>query len=129
MAIERKQAEGAPKRVLLVGWDAADWQMIHPLIEQGLMPTTAALMERGAWGNLATLRPILSPILWNFRRHGKACPAAWRLRFHRAGPGWRPGPAHHKHQPQVQGAVEYPYPVRPKDQCGRLVRLAPRGAH
>jgi tetratricopeptide (TPR) repeat protein len=57
--------------VLLIGWDAADWQMIRPLMNQGLMPTTAALVERGAWGNLATLRPILSPMLWNSIATGK----------------------------------------------------------
>lgn len=67
----RRCSENSPKRVLLVGWDAADWQLIQPLIEKGLMPTTAALMERGAWGNLATTRPILSPMLWNTIATGK----------------------------------------------------------
>lgn len=71
MKIERSQSAGRPKRVLLIGWDAADWQMINPLIEQGLMPTLASLIERGAWGNLATLRPILSPLLWNTVATGK----------------------------------------------------------
>ncbi|MEM6799421.1 MAG: alkaline phosphatase family protein, partial [Planctomycetota bacterium] len=71
MSVERRQPEGAPRRVLLVGWDAADWQMIHPLIERGMMPTLASLIERGAWGNLATLRPILSPSLWNSVATGK----------------------------------------------------------
>ena len=54
-----------PRRVLLVGWDAADWQMIRPLLAQGLMPTLAAFLARGSSGDLATTRPILSPILWN----------------------------------------------------------------
>lgn len=57
--------------MLLIGWDAADWQMIDPLMKQGLMPTLSSLMERGAWGNLATLRPILSPMLWNTVATGK----------------------------------------------------------
>jgi predicted AlkP superfamily phosphohydrolase/phosphomutase/tetratricopeptide (TPR) repeat protein len=68
---EPQRTEGRPKRVLLVGWDAADWQMIHPLIEQGLMPTTASLIGAGSWGNLATTRPILSPMLWNTIATGK----------------------------------------------------------
>ncbi|WP_425395243.1 tetratricopeptide repeat protein [Aeoliella sp.] len=67
----RRRSENSPARVLLVGWDAADWQMIHPLVQQGLMPTTAALLQRGAWGNLATTRPILSPMLWNTIATGK----------------------------------------------------------
>ncbi len=53
------------KKVLLIGWDAADWQMINPLIERGWMPALKSLMDRGVWGNIATLQPILSPMLWN----------------------------------------------------------------
>jgi predicted AlkP superfamily phosphohydrolase/phosphomutase/tetratricopeptide (TPR) repeat protein len=71
MAIMRRRSESSPKRVLLIGWDAADWQMIHPLVDQGLMPTMRSLMQEGAWGNLATIRPILSPILWNTIATGK----------------------------------------------------------
>lgn len=71
MLPERRRTENSPARVLLIGWDAADWQMIRPLIDQGLMPTTAALLQRGAWGNLATTRPILSPMLWNTIATGK----------------------------------------------------------
>jgi tetratricopeptide (TPR) repeat protein len=67
----RAIAPGLPRRVLLVGWDAADWQMIEPLLAQGLMPTLARFLERGASGNLATTRPILSPILWNTIATGK----------------------------------------------------------
>lgn len=67
----RIKTEGSPKRVLLVGWDAADWQLIHPLVERGLMPTLAGMMQRGVWGNLATIRPILSPLLWNTIATGK----------------------------------------------------------
>ena len=26
------------RRVLLVGWDAANWQVIHPLLDAGRMP-------------------------------------------------------------------------------------------
>lgn len=71
MILERRRTATSPDRVLLVGWDAADWQMIRPLMERGLMPTTKALLEGGAWGNIATTRPILSPILWNTIATGK----------------------------------------------------------
>lgn len=71
MAPERRRAAESPDRVLLIGWDAADWQIIQPLVDQGLMPTTKALLESGAWGNLATTRPILSPMLWNTIATGK----------------------------------------------------------
>jgi predicted AlkP superfamily phosphohydrolase/phosphomutase/tetratricopeptide (TPR) repeat protein len=58
-------------KVLLIGWDAADWEQISPLIEEGLMPTLDALINRGVMGNLATLQPILSPMLWNSVATGK----------------------------------------------------------
>ncbi len=57
--------EKLAKKVLLVGWDAADWKIINPLLDQGLMPTLEDFVNHGVMGNLATLHPILSPMLWN----------------------------------------------------------------
>src|SRR2546430_8341636 len=59
------------RKVLLIGWDAADWEHINPLLEEGLMPTLDALINRGVMGNLATLQPVLSPMLWNSVATGK----------------------------------------------------------
>lgn len=58
-------------KVLLIGWDAADWKVIHALVEQGKMPHTAKLIERGVMGDLATLHPVLSPMLWTSIATGK----------------------------------------------------------
>src|SRR5712671_804626 len=63
--------EAQQRRVLLIGWDAADWEHITPLPEEGLMPTLDSLINRGVMGNLATLQPILSPMLWNSVATGK----------------------------------------------------------
>lgn len=71
MTIARTKSDRLPRRVLLVGWDAADWQMLDPLLAQGLMPTLAGFLARGARGNLATTQPMLSPILWNTIATGK----------------------------------------------------------
>jgi len=51
------------QKILIVGWDAADWKMIHPLMDRGLMPATKALVEGGVMANLTTLSPVLSPML------------------------------------------------------------------
>src|SRR5579863_1578234 len=59
------------RKVLLIGWDAADWKLINPLLDKGLMPTLDAFVNHGVMGNLATLRPILSPMLWNSIATGK----------------------------------------------------------
>jgi predicted AlkP superfamily phosphohydrolase/phosphomutase len=42
------------RKVLLIGWDAADWKHITPPLEQGLMPTLDEFINRGVIGNLAT---------------------------------------------------------------------------
>jgi predicted AlkP superfamily phosphohydrolase/phosphomutase/tetratricopeptide (TPR) repeat protein len=59
------------RKVLLIGWDGADWEHIHPLLDAGMMPTLEALINRGTIGNLATLQPVLSPMLWNSVSTGK----------------------------------------------------------
>ncbi len=58
-------------KVLLIGWDAADWEMIDPLIEGKQMPALARLIGGGVRGNLATLQPVLSPMLWTSIATGK----------------------------------------------------------
>jgi hypothetical protein len=52
------------RKVLLIGWDAADWKVIHPLMDAGKMPALKHLVETGASGNLASLDPPMSPIMW-----------------------------------------------------------------
>ncbi len=58
-------------RVLFIGWDAADWQVIHPLLDNGLMPNLRRLVEEGVMGNLASMSPMLSPVLWTTIATGK----------------------------------------------------------
>jgi predicted AlkP superfamily phosphohydrolase/phosphomutase/tetratricopeptide (TPR) repeat protein len=64
-------SQSADRRLLLIGWDAADWQIIHPLIDAGLMPNLERLINTGTMGNLASLSPMLSPILWTSIATGK----------------------------------------------------------
>ena len=61
----------APRKVLLVGWDAADWKVASPLMDRGEMPMLAKLVSTGVMGNLATLEPVLSPLLWTSVATGK----------------------------------------------------------
>ena len=58
-------------RVLLIGWDAADWKVINPLMDAGKMPNVQRLVENGAMAQIATLRPLLSPMLWTSIATGK----------------------------------------------------------
>ncbi len=59
------------RRVLLIGWDAADWQVINPLMDAGKMPHLEKLVNGGVIGNLATLNPPLSPMMWTSIATGK----------------------------------------------------------
>ena len=51
-------------RVLLVGWDGADWNVIDPLLARGELPHLQGLMRRGLAARLRTVAPVLSPVIW-----------------------------------------------------------------
>jgi predicted AlkP superfamily phosphohydrolase/phosphomutase/predicted Zn-dependent protease len=61
----------AKNKILLVGWDAADWKVINELMDAGKMPALQSLVERGTMGNMRTLHPPLSPMLWTSIATGK----------------------------------------------------------
>ncbi len=61
----------AKPRVLVVGWDSADWRLLRPLMARGRMPVLRRLVETGASGNLAAIEPTLSPIVWTSLATGK----------------------------------------------------------
>lgn len=58
-------------KVLLIGWDGADWKVINPLLDAGKMPNLERLINSGVMGNLSTLYPPLSPMLWTSIATGK----------------------------------------------------------
>jgi predicted AlkP superfamily phosphohydrolase/phosphomutase len=53
-----------PRKVLLIGWDAADWKIINPLLAEGGMDGIRSLMDGGIHGNLATLEPQAAQIFF-----------------------------------------------------------------
>jgi predicted AlkP superfamily phosphohydrolase/phosphomutase/tetratricopeptide (TPR) repeat protein len=59
------------QKLIFVGWDAADWKAINPLMDAGRMPHLRSLVERGVMGRVATLNPPLSPMLWTSIATGK----------------------------------------------------------
>jgi len=42
------------QKLLLVGWDSADWKIIHPLFDSNELPGFARLVETSTSGNLTT---------------------------------------------------------------------------
>ena len=59
------------KKLLLIGWDAADWKLIGPLMAKGLMPALKSLIKEGVYGNMSTMNPPFSPMLWTSVATGK----------------------------------------------------------
>lgn len=50
--------------IAILGLDGATWDVIDPLMAQGKLPCLAGLMQRGAYGRMATLPQYTSPSLW-----------------------------------------------------------------
>jgi arylsulfatase A-like enzyme len=65
-------ASAAPARVLVVGVDGGSWNVIDPLLAAGELPHLAALIERGASAELATVEPVTSPVVWTSIATGRS---------------------------------------------------------
>lgn len=64
-----KKAPG-PK-VLVLGLDGADFEIIKPLSEAGRLPNITKLMKSGVYGELKSIEPTLSPVIWTSIATGK----------------------------------------------------------
>ena len=58
-------------KTILLGLDGLDWQLLRPLMARGELPAFQYLAAKGVTGNLHTLEPTLSPMLWNSIATGK----------------------------------------------------------
>ncbi len=69
------------QRLLIVGWDAADWILIDRLFAAGKLPNLRRLVEAGTRADLGTLEPKLSPLLWTSIATGKTADKHGVLNF------------------------------------------------
>jgi tetratricopeptide (TPR) repeat protein len=63
-AAELARAARPGRRVLFVGLDGGDWQLLDGYMADGTMPNLAALVRQGRSGVLQTIQPPLSPLVW-----------------------------------------------------------------
>ncbi len=54
----------APSRVIVIGLDAADWDILNPLLEAGRLPNIQKLIDGGVSAKLETVEPSLSAVVW-----------------------------------------------------------------
>jgi tetratricopeptide (TPR) repeat protein len=73
--LSSKKVSYMPGRLLLVEWDAADWSVLHPLIDSGKMPALNRLVEAGVSGELSSIQPLEPALLCASMMTGKR---AWR---------------------------------------------------
>ena len=66
------RAEKPKSRVLLVGVDAGEWDVLGPLLNEGKIPNFARMRDQGSAGKLRSLEPLTkSPIIWASIATGK----------------------------------------------------------
>jgi len=58
-------------RVLYVGLDAADWEIIDEMAARGELPTFRRLQREGVRADLLSYDPMMSPILWTTALTGR----------------------------------------------------------
>jgi len=65
------------KRLAIIGWDGATWDLLEGLIASGQLPNLGALRRESVWGTLASVRPPVTAPAWvtlatgvNPGRHG-----------------------------------------------------------
>jgi tetratricopeptide (TPR) repeat protein len=63
-ALVRTRRAGADARVIVVGLDGADWQLLDGYMAAGTMPELARLVREGRPGVLRSIVPPLSPLVW-----------------------------------------------------------------
>ncbi len=59
------------KKFLLIGWDAADWKILNPLMDAGELPALNQLVETGVVGELMACQPLNTAALWTSVATGK----------------------------------------------------------
>src|SRR5262245_26516417 len=60
-----------PGRVIVLGLDGMDPEVVDLLMSEGKMPNFARLRQEGAYGRFLSAKPLLSPIIWTTIATGK----------------------------------------------------------
>ncbi len=59
-----KYPDATKRKVVLLGMDSCDMEMLDRLIRQGKLPNFAKLKREGAYGHMEAVSPLISPVIW-----------------------------------------------------------------
>jgi predicted AlkP superfamily phosphohydrolase/phosphomutase len=65
------EAEPVRRKVVILGIDGLEWDVMGPLLERGRLPNFARLTHEGCWGELRSLKFLESPMIWTSIATGK----------------------------------------------------------
>ncbi|MFC1682615.1 alkaline phosphatase family protein [Candidatus Zixiibacteriota bacterium] len=60
----KQDTGGIARKILVIGLDGGTYAVLQPFIKSGKMPTLAALMKEGSWGELTSTIPPLTAPAW-----------------------------------------------------------------
>ncbi len=66
-----ERSDAVRPKVLLLGFDGANWNTINNAVKQGLMPNLSRLISSGTSTPLKTIKPTLTPVIWTSVATGK----------------------------------------------------------
>jgi predicted AlkP superfamily phosphohydrolase/phosphomutase len=69
LAYPRREPTGV--KVAILGLDGLDWVLVDEIVAAGSMPTLAALIDEGVRGDLRSIRPPKSPVVWTSMATGR----------------------------------------------------------
>lgn len=61
----------AGPKILVIGLDGADWDILDRLEREGRIPNLARVRREGAWGVMRAEEPLLSPVIWTSLATGR----------------------------------------------------------
>jgi Flp pilus assembly protein TadD/predicted AlkP superfamily phosphohydrolase/phosphomutase len=72
LALLAKLGESGNQKVMILGIDGADWNIIEPMFRRGELPNLRRLVRGGVRADLESIFPLLSPLIWTSIVTGKA---------------------------------------------------------
>ena len=68
----KKQELNESRKVVVIGVDGAEWTIINRLVSQNRLPALGVLLKEGAWGDLESIPPLVSPAIWTTIATGRS---------------------------------------------------------